>query len=65
MTNMPARAHGVDAQRPDIDERRSKVGLPGEDRWQWDWVTWSVILLVVVGLLFFVTILWPHPWDGR
>ena len=34
-------------------------------KWQWDVVTWAVILLVVVTIILFAMLLWPHGFDPR
>lgn len=45
---------------------RTPPSDPEEDRWQWDMVTWAVILLIVFMVLFFVGIVWySHPFPMR
>ena len=33
------------------------------DKWQWDVVTWAVILLVATAVFALVVMLWPHSFD--
>ena len=33
------------------------------DRWQWDLVTWTVIVLVATVVFVLVVMLWPHSFD--
>jgi hypothetical protein len=33
-------------------------------KWQWDIVTWSFILLVVVAIVLFWIALWPHGFGA-
>jgi hypothetical protein len=37
---------------------------PPGDKWQWDVVTWAVILLVAMIVLLLWTMLWPHGFDS-
>ena len=46
--------------------KRTPPSDPDDDRWQWDMVTWAVILLIVFMILFLFGIVWySHPFPMR
>lgn len=42
-----------------------KKNEESEPRFEWDVVTWSLIAIVIVLVLLFSMLLWPHPFMGR
>ena len=46
--------------------RRTPPSDPDDDRWQWDMVTWALLVLVVMIVLFFVGLVsYSHPFPMR
>ena len=33
---------------------------PDDDKWQWDPVTWSFVLILLAGFVLLVVMAWPH-----
>lgn len=43
-----------------VVQNNSRPPKSPEDRWQWDFVTWSIILLIAVTVLLLWVELFPH-----